>query len=60
MFNFFSKNKSAKLTDEELRLKAAGVNFAIFTISNEITKSLQKEVKELNKLKQEEINQLFL
>ena len=59
MFNFFGKNKPAKLTDEELRLKAAGVNFAIFTISNVINKSLQKEVKELNKLKQEEINQIF-
>lgn len=59
MFNFFGKNKLTKLTDDELRLKAVGVNFAIFTISNEITKSLQKEVKELNKLKQEEINQVF-
>ncbi len=59
MFNFFGKNKSTKLTDEELRLKAAGVNFAIFTISDEITKLLQKEVKDLNKLKQEEINQVF-
>ena len=60
MFNFFSKKQPpAKLADDELRLKAAGVNFAIFTISNEITKNLQKEVKNLNKLKQEEINNVF-
>jgi hypothetical protein len=60
MFNFFSKKRPpAKLADDELRLKAAGVNFAIFTISNEITKNLQKEVKNLNKLKQEEINNVF-
>lgn len=60
MFNFFNKKPSPpKLTEDELRLKAAGVNFAIFTISSEITKTLQKEVKELKKLKQEEINQIF-
>ena len=58
MFNFFKKKQPA-LTADELRLKAAGVNFAIFTISNEITKTLQKEVKDLNKLKQEEISQVF-
>lgn len=60
MFNFFNKKPSPpKLTEDELRLKAAGVNFAIFTISSEITKTLQKEVKELKKLKQEETNQIF-
>lgn len=58
--NFFNKKPSPpKLTENELRLKAAGVNFAIFTISSEITKTLQKEVKELKKLKQKEINQIF-
>lgn len=51
--------KTTNLTNEELRLKAAGVNFAIFTISDEITKNLQKEVKDLGNLKQEEINQIF-
>ncbi|PKK82987.1 MAG: hypothetical protein CVT49_11015 [candidate division Zixibacteria bacterium HGW-Zixibacteria-1] len=60
MFSFFSKKqRPAKLTNDELRLKAAGVNFAIFTISDEITKNLQKEVKDLNKLGQEEINNVF-
>lgn len=60
MFDFFRKKQpAAKLTDDELRLKAAGVNFAIFAISDEITKNLQKEVKDLNKLKQEEINSVF-
>ena len=58
MFDFFRK-KQPILTEGELRLKAAGVNFAIFTISNEIVKTLQKEVKDLNKLKQEEINHIF-
>ena len=60
MFNFFNKKQPpARLTNDELRLKAAGVNFAIFTISDEITKTLQKEVKDLNKLNQEEINKVF-
>lgn len=60
MFNFFSKKQPpAKITEDELRMKAAGVNFAIFTISDEITKNLQKEVKDLSKLKQEEINNVF-
>ena len=58
MFDLFKK-KQPTLSEDELRLKAAGVNFAIFTISNEINKSLQKEVKELNKLEQEEINHIF-
>lgn len=47
------------LTDHELRLKAVGVNFAIFTISDMITKDLQKVAKELNSLKQEDINKVF-
>jgi len=60
MFNFFNKKQSkTNLTSDELRLKAAGVNFAIFTISDEITKTLQKEVKDLNNLKQEEISEIF-
>jgi len=50
---------TANLTNEELRLKAAGVNFAIFTISDEITKTLQKEVKDLGNLKQDEISKVF-
>lgn len=50
---------TTNLTNEELRLKAAGVNFAIFTISDEITKTLQKEVKDLGNLKQEDINKVF-
>ena len=45
MFNFFGKNKSTKLTDEELRLKAAGVNFAIFTPNNFIKTNLHFEYK---------------
>ena len=53
------KQPAAKLTDEELRLKAAGVNFAIFTISDDLNKTLQKEVKDLKDLKQEDINKVF-
>ena len=45
--------------NDELRLKAAGVNFAIFTASDIITKELQKNVKELNNLKQEDVNKVF-
>lgn len=58
MFDFFKK-KQPILTEDELCLKAAGVNFAIFTISNEIIKSLQKKIIILNNLKQEEINHVF-
>jgi hypothetical protein len=47
------------LTNDELRLKAAGVNFAIFTVSDLISKELQKNVKEMNSLKQEDINKVF-
>src|SRR3990167_7215202 len=47
------------LTNEDLRLKAAGINFAVFTISDEITKTLQKQVKDLGNLKQDEINKVF-
>lgn len=58
MFDLFKK-KPPILTEDELRLKATGVNFAIFTISNEITKTLQKEVQSLNNLKQEETKHIF-
>lgn len=47
------------MTNHELKLKAAGINFAVFTISDLITKDLQKVVKELNNLKQEDINKIF-
>ena len=57
---WWNKKRSAtKLTSDELRLKTAGVNFAIFTVSDEITKTLQKEIKDLADLKQEEINKIF-
>lgn len=55
-------NKTQKTnppTNDELRLKAAGVNFAIFTVSDLITKELQKNVKELKNLEQEDINKVF-
>lgn len=56
---FSKKHHQAKLTDEELALKAAGVIFAVFTISDEITKTLQKKIKGLGKLKDEEVYDVF-
>lgn len=53
------KQQYIKLTDEDLRIKAAGVNFSIFTISDEITKIIREEIKDLSGLQQEEINKLF-
>jgi len=47
-----------KLTDHELELKAAGVNFAIDRISNLVTKDLQN-IEELNNLKQEDIDKIY-
>lgn len=48
------------LTQNDLKLKAVGVNFAIFTGSDMITKDLQKSIKNLSDLNQEEINKIFL
>jgi len=53
------KQQDTKLTSEDLRMKAAGVNFAIFTISDDMTKTIRKEVKDLSNLQQEKINKVF-
>lgn len=59
MFKFFKKKIATTLTDEQLRMKAAGANFAIFTISDDIRKTMQEQVRELQNLKQEDINRIF-
>lgn len=54
-----AKTEDANNFKVNLKLKAVGVNFAIFTISDVITKRLQKDVMELNNLSQENINRMF-
>ncbi|OGK38369.1 hypothetical protein A3F03_01450 [Candidatus Roizmanbacteria bacterium RIFCSPHIGHO2_12_FULL_41_11] len=58
MFNFFSKNKSQGLTDEELKLKAGGVCFSIMILSEEITKEMLKRIKYFEKLDSSSKNKL--
>ncbi len=50
MFNFFKRNKSQRLTDEELKLKAGGVCFSIMVLSEEITKKILKIIEDFEKI----------
>ena len=51
--------KSDNFTDDDLKLKATRVSFAIFTLSSHITESLQQQVEELKNLTKEEIDNIF-
>lgn len=50
---------SENITNHELRLKSAGVNFSIMTGSDVITKEIQKNIEEFSSLKQGDINKIF-
>ena len=53
------KKQDVRLTDKELYLKAAGINFSIFIISNEIMKTLQKDVGDFSDLEQGDNDKVF-
>lgn len=58
MFNFFKKRQSV-LTENQLYLKAFGVNFAVHGIAGKILETLQEEVEDLKQLTEEESNKIF-
>jgi len=58
MFGFL-KNKQPILTDEEIRLRARAVKFALFVNSAEIVNEISKNVGDLNEMRESTANQIF-
>lgn len=53
------KRSDNKLTNEDLELRAAGVTYTVFTISDMIAKAMEDKIDELKKLNEEERSSIF-